>query len=133
MNKKLFSILFTLFLAGILSVSCSNKDKTGSDSSSNSNGKIDNIYAGDWYTDDAVPDLVMKVDANGNISFPTIEIQGAAIKGIEGSGSSYTVTYSDPNASDVIVKILFSDTSTCSVEISQEGSKTTKYNLTKKQ
>lgn len=75
----------------------------------------------------------MKVDANGNISFPTIETQGAAIKWIEGSGSSYTVTYSDPNASDVIVKILFSDTSTCSVEISQEGSKTTKYNLTKKQ
>ena len=75
----------------------------------------------------------MKVDANGNISFPTIETQGAAIKGIEGSGSSYTVTYSDQNNPDVIVKILFSDTSTCSVEISQEGSQTTKYNLTKKQ
>ncbi|CRF35583.1 hypothetical secreted protein [Brachyspira suanatina] len=128
MNKKLFSILFTLFLVGILSVSCSNKDKTGS-GDGNSTAK----YAGDWYTDDSVPELVMKVDSNGNISFPGIEAQGAAIKGIEGSGSSYTVTYSGPNAPDMIVKILFSDTSTCSVEISQEGNKTTKYNLTKKQ
>ena len=74
----------------------------------------------------------MKVDANGNISFPTIETQGAAIKWIEGSGSSYTVTYSYSNNPDVIVKILFSDTSTCSVEISQEGSKLTTYNLIKK-
>ncbi|MEI0559468.1 hypothetical protein [Brachyspira intermedia] len=133
MNKKLFSILFTLFLVGILSLSCSNKDKTGSDSSSNSNGKIDNIYAGDWYTDDAVPYIVMQIDANGNISFPTIEIQGATIKGIEGSGSSYTVTYSDQNKPDVIVKIILGNDSTCSVEISQEGSKTTKYNLIRKQ
>lgn len=29
MNKKILSIIFTLFLAGILSISCSNKDKTG--------------------------------------------------------------------------------------------------------
>ena len=37
MNKKLFSILFTLFLAGILSVSCSNADKTGSNTENNTN------------------------------------------------------------------------------------------------
>ena len=47
MNKKLLSILFTLFLVGILSISCSNKDKTGSDSSSNGNIKVDTIYTGD--------------------------------------------------------------------------------------
>ena len=29
MNKKILSIIFTLFLAGLLSVSCSNKDTTG--------------------------------------------------------------------------------------------------------
>ena len=29
MNKKILSIIFTLFLAGLLSISCSNKDKTG--------------------------------------------------------------------------------------------------------
>ena len=129
MNKKLFSILSTLFLVGILFVSCSNKDKTGSDSSSNSNGKIDTIYKGDWYD---LEELVMQIDISGNISFPTIENQGATIKGIEGSGSSYTVTYSYSNNPDVIVKILFSDTSTCSVEISQEGGKLTTYNLIKK-
>ena len=127
MNKKLFFI----FLVGILSVSCSNANKTGSDSSSNV--KVDAIYAGDWYTDDVLPELVMKVDANGNISFPVLEAQGGTIKGIEGSGSSYTITYSGPDAPDAIVKILFSDNSNCSVQISQEGSKTTTYNLIKKQ
>lgn len=80
MNKKLFSILFTLFLVGILSVSCSNKDKTGSDSSSNSNGKIDTIYKGDWYD---LEELVMKVDANGNISFPTIELKELLSNGLK--------------------------------------------------
>ena len=29
MNKKILSIIFTLFLAGLLSISCSNKDTTG--------------------------------------------------------------------------------------------------------
>lgn len=31
MNKKILSIIFTLFLAGLLSISCSNKDTTGPD------------------------------------------------------------------------------------------------------
>ncbi|MEI0796723.1 hypothetical protein R4Q14_00125 [Brachyspira intermedia] len=50
MNKKLFSILFTLFLVGILSVSCSNADKTGSGSNTNTdnNVKVDSQYVGDW-------------------------------------------------------------------------------------
>ncbi len=126
MNKKLFFI----FLVGILSISCSNANKTGSDSSSNV--KVDAIYAGDWYTDDVLPELVMKVDANGNISFQDIEAQGAAIKGIEGSGSSYTVTYSGPDAPDVLIKITFTSNSSCSIIITQ-NTQTTTYNLIKKQ
>ena len=127
MNKKLFSIFLTMFLVGILSVSCSNANKTGSDSSSNA--KVDSIYAGDWWEG---TELVMKIDGNGNISFPGIEAQGAAIKGIEGSGSSYTVTYSGPDAPDVLIKITFTSNSSCSIIITQD-TKTTTYNLIKKQ
>ncbi|WP_239648927.1 hypothetical protein [Brachyspira hyodysenteriae] len=61
MDKKLYYILFTLFLSCILVVSCSNKDKTGSS---------DTMYVGNWYEAD---ELVMIVGSNGDISFPTIE------------------------------------------------------------
>ncbi len=33
MNKKLLNLISVLFLISVLAVSCSNKDKTGSDSS----------------------------------------------------------------------------------------------------
>lgn len=38
MNKKILSIIFTLFLAGLLSISCSNKDKTGPSGDEGNNG-----------------------------------------------------------------------------------------------
>ena len=38
MNKKIKTILFTLFVAGLLTVSCSNKDKTGPSSDNGDNG-----------------------------------------------------------------------------------------------
>ncbi|MEI0796724.1 hypothetical protein R4Q14_00130 [Brachyspira intermedia] len=110
MNKKLLSILFTLFLVGILSISCSNKDKTGSDSSSN----LDASYAGDWYSinDNS---KVMVIDANGNISFPDLE-GSPATKKVEVSGNSCTVTYSDPAGGNSIEFIVtFNNTSSCSI------------------
>lgn len=93
MNKKLFSILFTLFLVGILSISCSNKDKTGS----SSNAKVDSIYAGDWYekSDQSYTDIVMSISADGSISVPNIEKQNPPSKKVEGSGNSYTITYGE--------------------------------------
>ncbi|AEM22969.1 hypothetical protein Bint_2363 [Brachyspira intermedia PWS/A] len=38
MNKKILSIIFTLFLAGLLSVSCSNKDTTGTGGNNDNGG-----------------------------------------------------------------------------------------------
>ena len=113
MNKKLFSILFTLFLVGILSVSCSNKDKTGSDSSSNSNGKVDTIYAGDWYDGQ---ELAIKIDSNGNISVPSMETGDVPDKKVEGSGNSYTITYSK-GTDKIVFKITFTDNTNATVII----------------
>ena len=116
MNKRLFSILFTLFLVGILSVSCSNKDKTGSDSSSNSNGKVDTIYAGDWYEDEL---LAMKIDSNGDISVPSLEIGDTTDKKVEGSGNSYTITYTK-GTDKIVLQITFTDNNNATVIINNE-------------
>ena len=127
MNKKLFSILFILFLACILSVSCSNKDKTGS----GGNVKIDTTYKGNWYTADSQY-LFMTVKDDGDVSFPGIESQGATGKKVEGSGSSYTVTYSGPGAPDLVLQITFTDSSTGTVKISQGGNDLGTDNIVKR-
>ena len=128
MNKKLFSILFILFLACILSVSCSNKDKTGS----GGNAKVDTTYKGNWYTADDQSNIFMTVKDDGDVSFPGIESMGATGKKVEGSGSSYTVTYSGPGAPDMIVKITFKDASTCSISITQGSSTQDNFDIVKR-
>ncbi|QTM06183.1 hypothetical protein [Brachyspira hyodysenteriae] len=105
MSQKLFNILFTIFLVGILVVSCSNKDKTGADG--NSAAK----YAGDWYEkyDLNYVDIVMTISTDGSISFPNVELGDVPDKKVEGSGNSYTVTYSKGPGTDVVFKITFTD------------------------
>ena len=83
MNKKLFFFLFFLFLACILSVSCSNKDKTGS----GGNSKIDSKYAGTWIYTGTSSGTAFIVNGDGSLDF------GANVTAqIEGSGDTYTVT-----------------------------------------
>lgn len=130
MNKKLFSILFTLFLVGILSVSCSNKDKTGS----SSNTKVDSIYAGDWYekSDQSYAKIVMSISADGNVSFPDLE-GSQATKKVEVSGNSCTVTYSDPAGGNSIEFIVtFNNTSSCSIMAKKDGQVAYNNDLVKK-
>ncbi|MEI0477429.1 hypothetical protein [Brachyspira pulli] len=111
MNKKLFSILFILFLAGILSVSCSNADKTGSGS------KVDPKYAGNWYMEGGDNQVFIVIKDNGDISFPYIESSmGGTLKKIEGSGSSYTATFSGQGAPDLVFQITFTDSGTGTVK-----------------
>ena len=112
MNKKLFSILSTLFLVGILFVSCSNKDKTGS----SSNAKVDVAYAGDWYEGEQ---LAMKIDSNGDISVPSLEIGDTTDKKVEGSGNSYTITYTK-GTDKIVLQITFTDNNNATVIINNE-------------
>ena len=46
MSKKILTIFLSLFLVGILSISCSNKDKTAPDTSTPKT--IDPKYSGIW-------------------------------------------------------------------------------------
>ncbi|PTY39096.1 hypothetical protein [Brachyspira hampsonii] len=112
MNKKLFSILFTLFLVGVLSVSCSNKDKTGSGESTES-GKgfgFDQKYAYTWIAEgfDAESGLngqQYTINQDGSMTpqggsiIPASEI-------IKNSDSSYTIygKNTDSNTGDIISK-----------------------------
>ena len=64
MSKKILTIFLSLFLVGILSISCSNADKTGAGDTSTTK-TIDPKYSGIWtssYNSDAV-----EIDINGNI------------------------------------------------------------------
>lgn len=62
MNKKLLTIFLSLFLVGILSVSCSNKDKTGAGDTSTPK-TIDPKHSGIW----SGAGGNVEIDINGNI------------------------------------------------------------------
>ena len=100
MNKRLFSILFTLFLAGVLSVSCSNKDKT-----SQSTG-IDSKYAGTWIGGGGLAGQTIVINADGSASSKNqnqnVDIPASSIT--KNSDTSYTANYTFNPNTEVTVK-----------------------------
>ncbi|MEI0496208.1 hypothetical protein R4J09_12470 [Brachyspira intermedia] len=105
MNKKLLTIFLSLFLVGILSVSCSNKDKTAPDTSTPKT--IDPKYSGIWSSSDN-PDAV-EIDINGNIYEynSTRGNKGEVLESTDPSykvkiyGSEITITFKDVNNATV--------------------------------
>ena len=98
MNKKLFSILFTLFLIGVLSVSCSNKDKT-----SQSTG-IDSKYAGTWIGGGDLAGQKIVINADGSAKNQTMNIDMPASSITKNSDTSYTANYTFNPNTEVTVK-----------------------------
>ena len=98
MNKRLFSILFTLFLVGVLSVSCSNKDKT-----SQSTG-IDSKYAGTWIGGGSLDGQKIVINADGSAKNQTMNIDMPASSITKNSDTSYTVNYTFNPDTGVTVK-----------------------------
>ena len=86
MNKKLLTIFLSLFLVSILSVSCSNKDKTAPDTSTPKT--IDPKYSGIW--EYSTVDNV-EIDINGNIYEYKNSSRGAKGEIIEANDPSYKV------------------------------------------
>ncbi|MEI0509959.1 hypothetical protein [Brachyspira intermedia] len=87
MNKRLFSILFTLFLVGVLSVSCSNKDKT-----SQSTG-IDSKYAGTWIGGGDLAGQTIIINTDGSVRNESQNIDMPASSITKNSDTSYTANY----------------------------------------
>ena len=102
MNKKLLTIFLSLFLVGILSISCSNKDKTAPDTSTpdtTTPKTIDPKYSGIW-TSSYNPDAV-EIDINGNIYEYKNSSRGTKGEIIEANDPTYKVKiYND----DVTIK-----------------------------
>ena len=108
MSKKISTIFLSLFLIGILSVSCSNKDKTAPDTSTPSTPKtIDPKYSGIW-SSSVNPDAV-EIDINGNI-YEYNSTRGNKGEVLEANdpnykikiyGSEITITFSDVNNATV--------------------------------
>ena len=112
MSKKILTIFLSLFLVSILSVSCSNKDKTAPDTSTPSTPKtIDPKYSGIWEYSSG--DNV-EIDINGNIYEYKNSSRGAKGEIIEANDPTYkvkiynddvTITFlSDAKSADVTTK-----------------------------
>ncbi|WP_304354742.1 hypothetical protein [Brachyspira innocens] len=142
MNKKLLSILFTLFLAGILSVSCSNADKTGSGETKPTG--IDSKYAGTWIGGEGLAGQTIVINADGSAQNKDEGVNMPASSITKNSDTSYTANYTLNPSTEVTVKgtmnIKFtSDTSATvtgqNIITDSDGSSTQKINgtLTKQQ
>ena len=121
MSKKISTIFLSLFLIGILSVSCSNADKTGAGDGNSTgagdgnstgagsaiNKTIDPKYSGIW-SSSVNPDAV-EIDINGNI-YEYNSTRGNKGEVLEANdpnykikiyGSEITITFSDVNNATV--------------------------------
>ena len=141
MNKRLFSILFTLFLVGVLSVSCSNADKTGSGETKPTGiGK----YAGTWTGGGDLDGQTIVINADGSAKNQTQNVDMPASSITKNSDTSYTANYTLNPYTGVTVKgtmnIEFTTDTSATVTgeniiTYSDGSSTQKINgtLTKKQ
>ena len=101
MNKRLFSILFTLFLVGVLSVSCSNADKTGSGETKPTGiGK----YAGTWTGGGDLDGQTIVINADGSAKNQTQNVDMPASSITKNSDTSYTANYTFNPNTEVTVK-----------------------------
>lgn len=91
MNKKLLTIFLSLFLVGILSVSCSNKDKTGSSGIEQYNGNSyvsEDIGAGNYLWVSIKDGKVGIMGDKSNTSEPSYP----GYMSVTGSGTDYNFT-----------------------------------------
>ena len=91
MSKKISTIFLTLFLVGILSVSCSNKDKTAPDTSTPKT--IDPKYSGIW----SGAGGNVEIDINGNIYEYQNSSRGNQGEIIEANDPTYKVKIYNDN------------------------------------
>ena len=118
MSKKILSLV--LFLISALAVSCSNADKTGSNTSSKGLG----YYAGTWYTyiQQVNNDIILIISSDGSVSIgeattgPADKSTDVTDKGNE----TYDVKFvdQDPNHGTYILTLKFNDDTSGTFSIS---------------
>ena len=110
MSKKISTIFLSLFLVGILSVSCSNKDKTGAGDTSTPK-TINTKYSGIWSS--SYNQAAVEIDINGNIYEYQNSSRGTKGEIIEANDPTYkvkiyndevTIKFTDENNATVTTK-----------------------------
>lgn len=106
MSKKISAIFLSLFVVGVLSISCSNKDTTGAGSAISKT--INMEYAGIWGSSSKSDSV--EIDMNGNIYEYKNSSRGAKGEIIEANdpnykikiyGREFTITFTDVNNATV--------------------------------
>ena len=101
MSKKISTIFLTLFLVGVLSVSCSNKDKTGAGDTTKGIEQYAATYKSDsqYDTSSGKISIYIRVNADGSIDMGMDEnftIGGnMPASTISGSGNNYNIDSGD--------------------------------------
>ncbi|MEI0595424.1 hypothetical protein [Brachyspira pilosicoli] len=129
MNKKLLSLISVLFLVSVLAVSCSNKDKTGSDSST-SKGLAH--YAGTWQLtptakQTTIPTITITISNDGYVTFDGEKSTSVTDKGNE----TYEVKFSPANEGESILTLTFTNDTTGTFTLSLASGEIGSGTLTK--
>ena len=122
MSKKILSLV--LFLVSVLAVSCSNADKTGSDSSTS---KGLGYYAGTWQLTPTTANLTITISNDGTVTFRDDKSANVADKGNE----TYEVKFSPANEEESILTLTFTSDTTGTFSFS--GSISSSGTMTKQQ
>lgn len=125
MNKKILSIIFSLFLVGVFSISCSSKEDPKGIEQYNGNiyaSESTNIFGSYLWLQ--VKDKQIAVSFSDNTSMP--DFSGETYFDVEGSGSSYTVKIPDNVGIQKFTLEFSADGSTVNAEITHLISNGTK-------
>ena len=101
MNKKLLSLVSVLFLMSVLTISCSNADKTGSGDNNSGIGDGGTTtqgiakYEGTWQLTDLVPTTILTISNNGAVTY-RVETSTSVADSVDDKGNeTYEVKFVD--------------------------------------
>ena len=132
MNKKLLSLVSVLFLMSVLTVSCSNADKTGSGDNNSGSTTPQGIakYEGTWQLTDAELTTILTISNSGAVTYIDKTSTNVANKG----NKTYEVKFEDKDkpagpGGILTLTLTFNDDNTSGTFINSDGPK---GNMTKK-
>ncbi|ADK31423.1 hypothetical protein [Brachyspira pilosicoli] len=108
MNKKLLSLISVLFLISVLAVSCSSKDKTGSDSST-SKGLAH--YAGTWILKETTTGSgggTMVIAEDGSVNLKELNLNSTNVT--DRGNETYSIVFTNTDGTVTLILKFTSDT-----------------------
>ncbi|MEI0842910.1 hypothetical protein R4M06_03010 [Brachyspira pilosicoli] len=134
MSKKFLSLILVLFLVGILAVSCSNADKTGSGDNNSGSTTPQGIakYEGTWQLTDLVPTTILTISNNGAVTYRVETSTSVADSVTDKGNETYEVKFTPEGEGESIITLKFTDDSNGSFTLSTGSGQSGSGTLTKK-